>query len=393
MRYFKRLEDGSLATIGGRFGRSAHVPSVGKSYDEVFTDGFFVSGMLLITLQSTQIAMAQPGHLWMLAAAFFAIARGQAYITAREIFVLAIFICTTIVCTYFQDFGRVKAAEQIFKFGLIYPGFYFVGRWLGTIYSARQLPLGYKYLFGLLAVQFIVQLLAIPLLYHELNFAEGALHGTFKERNWLALYFLMFSYFIFLRSRSTPAFAIFIVLNGIVALLSGSKTAFIGCGIIFLIHGRTNIGLKAVALIIGAAFYWWIFANDLSADQLAVRTETERGLAFSYAIDLIRENPFGHGVGFVEWFFDQKAEVIMGLGAGTNSVFCTPLDLMIIAGGAGLLLWLFIFLGVGLGAFTILLPIAILSLLNPLHQSELVYFFIGMLVSASAFLKKQAAAV
>ena len=73
--------------------------------------------------------------------------------------------------------------------------------------------------------------------------------------------------------------------------------------------------------------------------------------------------------------------MIRGLGEGTNSVFSVPLDLAIIAGAGGLIFWSVFFLGVGLRAVGILAPIAALSLLNPLHQSELVYLFLGMLVS------------
>ncbi|MCD4661583.1 hypothetical protein, partial [Agrobacterium sp.] len=46
---------------------------------------------------------------------------------------------------------------------------------------------------------------------------------------------------------------------------------------------------------------------------------------------------------------------------------------------------LVIFAGVGNSATRVLAPIAALSLLNPLHQSELVYFFMGFLVSQDKF--------
>lgn len=99
------------------------------------------------------------------------------------------------------------------------------------------------------------------------------------------------------------------------------------------------------------------------------------------AIKLVKNNFLGYGFGFVEAYFANSSLIIKGLGEGINSVFAGPLDLFIIAGAAGVVFWLVFFVGIGNGTIMTLLPIAALSLLNPVHQSELVYFFIGMLVS------------
>jgi hypothetical protein len=58
-----------------------------------------------------------------------------------------------------------------------------------------------------------------------------------------------------------------------------------------------------------------------------------------------------------------------------------PLDLLIIAGPIGLVAWAVFFAGSGTGSFSVLAPVAALSLLNPLHQAESIYFFVGMLIS------------
>jgi O-antigen ligase len=62
-------------------------------------------------------------------------------------------------------------------------------------------------------------------------------------------------------------------------------------------------------------------------------------------------------------------------------VFSAPLDLLLIAGIPGLIFWAVFFLGIGLRSVSLLLPIAAWSLINPLHQSEITYLFIGFLVA------------
>jgi hypothetical protein len=342
--------------------------------------------MIALTLQSTQIGFAQPGHLWLIISiSYIAIARGFV-ISRYEVAVFGVFFLYTCSVQVLTDFDRIKAAEQIFKFGFVYPGFYLVGRWFGRRYSVRTLPLGLFYLVALLGFEVLIQRLAPPGLYTELTFAEGALHGTFKERNWLADYFLLFSYFIFEKETSDHKLAakqvlVFVAINALVMVVSGSKTTFVACGMVLLIRSRIGIPAKLALAAIGVAVYWSVFASDFSEQNIRVRLEEERGLALQQAVELISQNPLGYGLGFVESYFTNLGLAIRGLGSGTNSVFAVPLDLTIIAGPAGLLLWLVFFGGIGIGSVTILAPVAALSLLNPLHQSEIVYFLVGMLVS------------
>lgn len=341
-----------------------------------------LSALLLLPFQVIQISMAQPIHLWLLAAlAIFAVRGDLRILTPAEIVGYLVFIYFALVMTLFQDFSRVKYQEQILKFAFIYPGFYLVGRWLGWSFRDRPLPLGYIFLFGLLAFEYLVQTLALPVIYRPNTFGQGALHGTFIERNWLALYFLLYSYTILLTQRGDRRFIAFFALNGMVMLLSGSKTAFIACGLIYLIHAKTPVILKLIPAAIGAVAYMTVFSAEFTGDMIAVRLEEERGLALQASLELIRQNPFGYGLGFVESHFSRTWLVIRGLGEGVNSVFAVPLDLMIIAGAGGLVLWLVIFLGLGTGAMAAVLPITALSLLNPLHQAESVYLFLGVIVS------------
>lgn len=352
-----------------------------RTNDDVLTDSIFYLGMIALALQVLQIGMAQPAHIWMLLALAVAIFRGKFDVTAREIAMFALFIITALAATYLQGFGRVKALEQLLKFGLIYPGFYVVGRWFGKDYTNRQIPTGYLFLLIMLLAQYLIQTFQIPVLYKEIDFGQGAMHGSFKERAWLSLYFLLLSYALFLQKKSTSAFIVFILFNAAVSFLSGSKSSFVACGIIFIMHGKTSVPVKVLLLLAGAAFYWWLFADSFTSEEIQIRLETERGLAFEYASNLLKGNIFGYGFGFVEFYFAYVAPYVMGLGIGNNAIFCTPLDFMLIAGLVGLAFWLVFFFGLTLQSWTYLLPIAALSLVNPLHGSELVYLFLGIFIS------------
>ncbi|OJF95285.1 hypothetical protein AX760_19650 [Pararhizobium antarcticum] len=342
-------------------------------------------GLLLLPFQAVKLSIAQPAHLWVLFALAMMLLYRSVKISVAELVVYIAFLYFAFTLTFFQDYPRIKEYEQLIKFALFYPSFYLVGRWLGGRYANRDFPLGYGFLFLFLAFQYVTQALELPVIFEALDFGQGALHGTFRERNWLAVYFLLFSYILVLRDKTTKGFVLFIVFNAIVMLLSGSKTTFIAAGIAFLLHSRLPIWIRIFPTLIGAVFYISLFSDELSGDKLAVKLEEERGLALLTSLDLLKDNPLGFGWGFVEAFFSNSWIVVKGLGEGTNSVFSVPLDLWIIAGPIGFLMWLVIFVGVGNSSIKILAPIAALSFLNPLHQSELVYFFIGVLVSYAKF--------
>jgi hypothetical protein len=351
------------------------------------TDFIFITGMLTMPFQVVQIGIAQPVHVWVIFALGVMVWTRNFRPTGIEIFTLVAFWAAILFLVVAVNENRLKVAEQLFKFCIIYPGFYFVGRWLGSVYFNRRLPLGYVFLAALLVFEIAVQRLSLPYIYKEdLIFAQNALHGTFKERNWLASYVFLFSYVLFEAAQRNRSFEIrqtgyFILINLVTMVLTASKTAFVAVGIVLLLKSRAHVLLKGFTLVVGAVVYWYLFSDDFSERTLNIRLQNERGLAFQVATDLISNNPFGYGVGFVESYFSNLALPVLGLGAGVNSIFSVPLDLMIIAGPFGLLFWLVFFAGVGLGAKVALLPVACLSLLNPLHQSEIVYFFVGMLIS------------
>jgi hypothetical protein len=343
---------------------------------------WFLAGLLLIPLQFLTLGPAQPAHLWAMLLFGLMIFRLDVRVRPVEIYFFAFFIAMAIVATRFGGYERIKSTEQILKFVAVYPAFYLIGRLVGERYRERALPYGYAFVWCFIGFEYAVQFFEVPYLYQLVTFAQGAIHGTFKERNWFAIFVFLLTYLLLLKSKiGTKDLLKFLGTSVVVALLSESKTILVASGIVVLFQVRGRIAEKAVMLGSGAALYVYRFGNELSGQMLKVRLEDERGLAFKAGTDLIKDNVFGYGFGFVEAYFSRFWFVVKGLGMGTNSIFCTPLDLMIIAGVPGLLLWIVFFAGVGLGAVGLLAPVAAWSLLNPLHQSELVYLFAGILVS------------
>ena len=344
----------------------------------------FLAGLLLLSMEFVQIGSARINQLWALGMLLLLILKKSVYVSGRETLTFGLFIAVALLLTGFSGYEHVKQVEQIVKFMIIYPAFYLVGRSLGRHYAGHRVPFGYLTLFVFLAFQVAIQKFNVPVLYQAVDFMQDALHGSFKERNWLATFFFCASFVLFLQSRKQVSdIAWFLALGAVVALLSESKTILIPCGIVLMtqIKGRTY--LKLIAISAGAALYYYRFSKELSGDMLKVRLEEERGLAFMISVGLVAKDWLGYGFGFVESYFATSAISVKGLGAGTNSVFCSPLDLMLIAGLPGVIAWLVFFCGAGLGWRTMLClsPIAAWSLINPMHQSEMVYLFCGYLVS------------
>jgi hypothetical protein len=344
--------------------------------------------LLCLPIQFVQFGIAQPAHIWA-AIAMIYVAR-ELRMTRIECYAFLLFIIFALLDTSL-NYPRIKAGEQIIKFVLVYPAFYLVGRFLGLGFRRHDLPYGNLIVLAFVLVEWAVQSFNVPILYQFVDFSQGAIHGTFKERNWLAIFAFFLSYLLYLKKATSMRSAVvFVGLMLLVTCLTGSKTVLVACGIALVANMPGRTLLKGVLVAGGLLFYLAMFSSELSGDLLDVRLEEERGLALQEAIKLVLANPFGYGLGFVEAYFSSLSFNVRGLGEGTNSLFCAPLDLWVIAGPAGLVLWLVFFLGFGVRALPLLAPVAAWSLLNPLQQSEIVYFFCGMLVSWHGIVAPQA---
>ncbi|MFM0737927.1 hypothetical protein PQQ51_11850 [Paraburkholderia xenovorans] len=352
-----------------------------------FADWVFLMLLFLLSIQFVQIGGAQLSQLFVVLVLPLLLVQRRITISGWELWSFGLFITATLALTWFAGYSHIKATEQIIKFAFMFPGFYLVGRYFGKRYMTRPLPYGYVVLWVFLFYQMALQYLNVPVLYQEVDFMQGALHGSFKERNWLAATFFLASYLCFLQSpRRVPDILRFLSLGLVVTLLSESKTVLIPCGIVLLFQVRGYAVQKVLLMAAGAAFYAYEFSRQFSGDVLQVKLQEERGLAFIESVKLLANDWLGHGLGFVEYYFAHSALSVKGLGEGTNAVFCSPLDLMLVAGPIGLFAWAVFFCGLGLGrrAVLLMLPLAAWSLVNPMHESETSYLFLGVLASFAA---------
>ena len=148
---------------------------------------------MLLQFQVVQFGPAQPAHVWLLFALGLMVYQGAFVASRADIAGFLFFFAYVTIVTTLVEHDRIKSTEQLLKFGLIYPGLYFVGRWLGAVYTLRPLPVGPLFLVAVVLFEVVVQTLAVPVIHQPLDFGQGAIHGTFRERNWLAVYVFLFS--------------------------------------------------------------------------------------------------------------------------------------------------------------------------------------------------------
>jgi hypothetical protein len=369
-------EDGQLTN--GLHARSTHTLSAG------LPAALLLSGLVFLPLQFVKISIAQPVHLWLLVALSVLTLTNNLRLKTMEIWVFLLFITATLFATFGTNYNRIKDLDQLIKFMAVYPGCFIVGRSLGLYYFKRPLPFGWLALGGFFILECLVHFAKVPYIWQPVPFMEshGSLYGTFKERNWLALYFFCAAYLLFLKEKSNVRAAIgFFLICLIVTVLSGSKSILVAFAIAISLQIPGKYHIKLFILILSVILYFYQFSGQFSEQAVQVRLQTERGLALQESIRLLHENFLGYGLGFVEAHFSTLDFAIRGLGAGVNSVFSAPVDLAIIAGAAGIIFWIVFFVGFGLRSIKLLAPLAAWSLINPLQQSEIYYLFSGIIVS------------
>jgi hypothetical protein len=248
--------------------------------------------------------------------------RRRIHVGAWEVWAFALFAGAALSTTFLSGYPRFKAAEQIVKFIFVMPAFYLIGRYYGARACRRPLPFGYVAIAAFVAIQYALQYFDVPVLYEKVDFMQNAVHGSFKERNWFAAFFFLSAYACFLQSpRRVSDVAKFVALALVVTLLSESKTVLIACALVILLQVRGHLFAKVLTMAAGAAFYLYMFTRELTGDQLQVRLQQERGLAFVESVKLVGRDWIGHGFGFVEHYFSHSAVAVRGLGEGTSAVF------------------------------------------------------------------------
>ncbi len=351
-------------------------------------DILFILFLFVSSLQFVQLSFLRISQIYTIAALMFFFVKKQKVGDTRFLFIHSCFLVWAFVVTLFADYEKIKVFEQAIKFGVLYPASYLLGVLFARFFvKQNHFPIGWKFVISFLLFQVLCQKLSLPIIFQEVSFQRDALHGTFRERNWLAFFFFLISSTVFLAGRRDGRNAvIFMGVTVVVTLLSGSKVMMLCSMFVVFFAAKINWTLKPIAVGVGMAATVYIFSSQLNQSALEARLENERGASLAAAIELILAEPVGHGFGYVEYYFSSEFPYsIQGLGEGTNAVFSTPLDLMIIAGPVGLLYWVLIFCGAREWRGLTILSIAAWSLLNPLHQADLTYFALAFLSEFSAF--------
>ncbi|MEJ8309304.1 hypothetical protein [Agrobacterium larrymoorei] len=351
-------------------------------------DILFIIFLVVSSLQFVQLSFLRISQVYTMVALLFFLTKKYRVADTRFLLIHCSFLLWALVVTLFAGYEKFKVFEQVIKFGVLYPASYLLGLVFARFFiKQNHFPIGWKFVVGFLCFQVLCQKLSLPIIFQDVSFQRDALHGTFRERNWLAFFFFFISSTVFLAGRRDGRDAvIFVGVILAVTLLSGSKVMMLCSMLIVFFAAKINWTLKPIAVGVGIIATVYIFSSQLDQSALEARLENERGASLTAAIELILAEPIGHGFGYVEYYFSSEFPYsIQGLGEGTNAVFSTPLDLIIIAGPVGFLYWAFIFCGARDGRGLTILSIAAWSLLNPLHQADLTYFALAFLSQFSAF--------
>jgi hypothetical protein len=343
----------------------------------------FISVLLILPFEWVSIGPAQISQIWCILVVLLLFLFGKLRITFPEVAVFTSFILISLLITFATDYHHIKEIEQTIKFLFVYPAIYLVGRWAGEQYSGASVPYNYIIICCLFAFEVAVQMLHFPVIFKDVVFMQDVIYGTFKERGWLGLFFFFLLYTKFLQGNKTwKDVVVFGAIAAVVTGATGAKMIIPCTGIAVLFSGKDGWLVKSIFLTAGGLIFLVWLQYNLSGNEVNFRVENERGLALRMGLRIIQDDWLGHGFGYVEYYFTHTATAeVVGLGLGANAIFCTPLDLCIIAGMVGVAFWGMFFAGIGVNSLRLMSPVAIWSLANPIHEAEIAYFFGGLIIS------------
>ena len=327
----------------------------------------------------------------------------------------------------FSDFQKIKEMTILVKYIIIFPASFYVGsriitfigiKGLMTLHQALVMIYGtFAILLSIFPITFLIQRGGIM----------TSFRGTFAETGWFAnavmlslLLTLLLRFDFKIRFKSKLFASIFFIFSLSLLLASRNKTIWIGSIFSFLfvsmhfmytkyILSSLNFNQKRIkkylksmksfniplvlllvfiSIIFGYIYNSFLLEDPIITQELIkIKIEEERGLAFSYAIQLLKDsNWLGmYGFGFVEYYFQSLFVTILGLGEGSASIFNSYLDLWVSVGLMGLL-YHFLLLKFSFSSkylTTMILPVYIFVMcnFNPFAGSEYYYLFLGILYS------------
>lgn len=390
---------------------------------------FFFIMFVLLSMGTLKIGSLRLGQLAILVIFILIIIHDilKKQLDVKLIIFLWIFPLFFIFISLFSDYPKIKEMMIIIKYIIIFPATFYVGSKIVTF-------IGIKRLITLQEILVIIYGgLAILLFIHPIAFLindRGALtgfQGTFHEAGWFAnavmlplllIFLLRFDFKIAFKSKWFAI--IFLMFSLFLLLASRNKTIWIGSifGFMFVsIHfmytkyiltgfnynqksirkylksmKSFNIPLVLLLIIISILFGYiynsYLLEEPIITQELMrVKIEEERGLAFVYAIQLLKDSSWlgMYGFGFVEYYFESLFVNIIGVGEGSGSIFNSYLDIWISVGLMGLLYHILLlkFSFSTKYITTMILPVYIfvMSSFNPLAGSESYYLFLGILYS------------
>ncbi len=330
-----------------------------------------------------------------------------------------------------STYDKIGEFKFIIKYILIFPATFYIGVRVVDKIGIKNLIHAIEitaFVYALVALIFYFFPLPIFTLIAATAEDGGVLttyRGTFSETGWFAVVIgafllasisLRYDFDIWPKSRVwlNPLY-IFLLYS---MAMSKNKTvwiAFVVIGVTFIIYKIfanlilsnyykpsdldsedetlkffSKIKVGKVLLLLGLFSMIFFVVNELldkpivSWEMIEVKIEQERGKAFAVAMDLLSHSNWigGYGFGFIEYFFQNYSDKVLGLGEGVGMLFNSYLDSWISASIFGLLFHLtLLYLSFSHKKyFTIVIPIYffVFANFNPATGSEYYYIFLGL---------------
>ncbi len=316
--------------------------------------------------------------------------------------------------------GEIKF---IIKYFIIFPAAFYVGRTIVQKISIKQLIFIIEVSLSVFALLgFLFYFLPMPIFLTDLLTNFRVVHefkGTFFEPGDFATVvgaFLVASFFLRYEYKLWPqvkySLIIFYAFIILALLFSRNKTVWVAYGLIMLyfvfykvklsfhknwqqtyssamvfISKINEVKLLLLLFIIITVFY---FINDnlkepiISFEMLEYKWEHERGKALLVVLELLKDTNWfgGYGFGFIESYFSDYGDAILGLGEGSAMIFNSYLDIWLSASIFGLIFH-FTILYISFSVkylFTMVIPLYffIFANTNPVIGNEFYYVFLGL---------------
>ena len=345
-------------------------------------------------------------------------------LNVKLIIFLWIFPLFFIFISKFSDYPKIKEMTMIIKYMTILPASFYVGSRIVSFIGIKgliSLQTRLVIVYGAFAI--LLSIYPIAFLIHDRGVLTS-FQGTFWEAaglanavimafllssllrfdfkipfksKWSTLLFFVFTFFILLSTRNKTIW-IGSIFSFMFVIIHFMYTKYILTGFVYNKKSINkylkkmksfNIPLAALLILIFIIFAYiynsYLLEKPIITQEiLKIKIEEERGLAFEYAIQLLKDsNWLGmYGFGFIEYYFESLYVHVLGLGAGSALLFNSYLDVWISVGLMGLL-YHFLLLKFSFSTrylVTMILPIYIfmMSSFNPFAAGGFYYLYLGI---------------